>query len=331
MVYLYPTWNAGDGTVELPYLQAEGYTFSWNDRADGKGKMYHPAAPDGEETGTLTLVNSMDLYGYWSPQLKKIHLNGMGADVQEQTELFIAFDHYTATVSVPTKKNYVFLGYYTELDENGVPTETSIQVTDKKGKGTIKMNNVNHTFDEISEVYAYWCPKELTSAEISIFSIDETYIVTANLKEEPELDPYELWEYGDTMLELSMQTIGYFDYALVKAPWESEARTVYWEDGTYDADTDEWKKDGNVIFWTSDDMSDTENKIRDYPGYNDQTYWIAIEFYTEEKLVKEYKIGLELVSWMTWREHIHSGIISIGWDFNGDGIIDPWPFKLGTE
>lgn len=333
IVYLYPTWKAGESSVILPYTEAEGYIFrGWNESADGMGLLHPVYSPeDADNIGTFTPVRNTILYGDWEPVTKEICLNGMGADIQEQTEAVIVFDRVMSAVTIPTKKNYVFLGYYTELDENGVPTETSIQVTDKKGQGTIIMNNVNHTFDEITEVYAYWRPKELTSAEISIFSIDPTYIVTANLKNEPELDPYELWEYGDTMLELSMQTIGYFDYAQVKAPWESEARTVYWEDGTYDADTDEWKKEGNVIFWTSDDYTDEENKVRDYPGYYDQTYWIAIEFYTGEELVKEYKIGLKLVSWMTWREFIHPSIESIGWDFNGDGIIDRWPFNNGTK
>ena len=323
---LVPEWEAQAEKVVLPEASCSGYTFEgWalSSTEKDSAKIY---------TGEYIPVQDTIFYGVWKPDTKEVVLDGMGADIQVQETVVIVYDEEAPEVTIPSKEHHIFQGYYTELDADGRPTNTSLMVIDESGKGCIIMNNANGTFDDVATLYAYWEPKELQSAEISIFSIDPTYVVNANLKEEPELPVFEWREYGDTMLELSVTAMGYFEYAVLKAQWEDQERIFYWDDGTYIAEDDTWMKNENIVFWRSQmDYPEEEDIVRRYPGYYDQTYTITVKFYSGNELAKEYKLGLWMVSWETWGEFIHPSRTEGHWDFNGDGVWDKYPFYHGNN
>lgn len=313
-VRLFASWKPG--SVILPEITRTGYCFrGWSSRFDGAGLCRYP----GE---VCPVAEDITLYAQWTPLCKTVTLDGQGAEMQAQSEVVMTFDWIAPDVVIPVRPAYVFSGYYTKPNGQGT------KVYDKQGKGQKAWNG--SFWDGIVTLYAYWLPKEITDAEVSIFSIDATYVVTANPVSDPELPTFEWREFGDTMLEISMKTIGHFDYAEIAAPWEEEVRTIYWSEGTFSEEENTWTKDENVVFWRSSlKYPEEEDRVREYPGYLNQTYTIPVTFYVEDRPVKEYKLGLYLVSWEVWGAFIHPSSDGGRWDFNGDGIWDRWPFCNG--
>lgn len=315
-VRLYAAWRPG--TVTLPEITRTGYRFlGWCERFDGSGICRLP----GE---TYTADADTVLYAQWAAKSCTVLLDGQGATLQGQDRAVMTFDRRVPDVAVPARQGYVFHGYFTEEGGKGG------KVYDGEGKGLVAWNG--DLWENVTTLYAYWLPKEMTAAEICLFSIDPTYIVTANIKEEEGLPALEWREYGDTMLELSVKTTGYFERAEVSAPWEGAPREFFWEDGTYTEEGSTWAKDGNVVFWRSQlKYPEEEDRVREYPGYHSQTYTITVTFYIGDRTVKEYKVGLYMVPWSVWREEIHPSRGEGRWDFNGDGIWDWWPFRNGEK
>lgn len=145
-VYLYPTWVSGSGTVELPYVQATGYHFSWNTEKDGSGISYTPAAPDGDEIGSMIPFENMTLYGKWEPMNYTVMLDGRGATSTDYTKsVVMTFDEESPSIIVPTKTGYTFQGYYTESRGNGT------KYYDEAGKSIKPWTIAKNT-----TLYAYW-------------------------------------------------------------------------------------------------------------------------------------------------------------------------------
>lgn len=316
IVKLYAKWNPG--TVILPDITRVGYTFDgWNATFDGTGTYY--ASGD-----TYTVEDSITLYAHWTPKTCTITLDGQSAGTQSQNNVVMTYDKIAPNVVIPIREYYVFGGYYTEPDGNG------IQVHDKDGKGLVVWNGT--MWENVTTLYAYWTPKEMTGAEVNLIPASIYYITEAVLTSEPELPTLHWREYGDTSLQISVKTDGYFDFAVIDAPWEEDIRVILWEDGTHNEVDNLWTLDNNIVFWRSQlRYEDEEDKVRTYPGYKDQTYTITIYFYMKEEIVKEYKVGLHMIPYSIWREEIIATREGGSWDFNGDGIPDEYLWKNGTK
>ncbi|MBP3609483.1 MAG: InlB B-repeat-containing protein [Lachnospiraceae bacterium] len=329
-VVLFPSWGGTASKVELPLVKCDGYEFlGWSEYLQADSYTDILAVFEGSVTKYQPVKDNEILYAQYTPKTYDIILVAEDADIHTDDMVTMTFDEYGRDVSIPVREQYVFGGYFTELDADGVPAVDSVQYYDENGVCLKEWQIYDGSVDTL---YAYWKKRELTRAEISIFSIDPSYVVAANLKEEPELPTFEWREYGDTMLEVSVNTIGYFDYAVLKAPWEAEERIFYWEDGIYDEAEDLWQKDENIVFWRSQiDYPEELDKVLAYPGFHDQTYTITVDFYIEDEVVKEYKLGLWMVCWDTWGAFIHPSRDEGRWDFNGDGEWDKYPFYNGNN
>ena len=154
--YFYPKWRESGASVLLPLASCEGYYLEgWSEYQDGTGDIYYVQEEESEEDiGTFTPIKDTTLYAIWSPEKKNIMLDGQGADEQVQTEVIVTFDKVAPTVVIPTRKQYVFQGYYTGVNGTGV------KVIEKDGTGSVIINNKNGCFDEIDTLYAYWIPEK---------------------------------------------------------------------------------------------------------------------------------------------------------------------------
>ncbi len=183
-VYLYPTWEVLGSYVILPYSEADGYVLDgWCEISNGTGEIYPVYPPeDDENIGLYTPIRNITLYGIWTPVTKEITLDatnkaaqatGMSAAVtQTQTSTIFTYDTTAPSVTAPTCSRWIFMGYYTKLDANGVPTADSIKVydTSRNADGTtaatvnglVRTNNITGTFDAVDILYAYWVPDKYT-------------------------------------------------------------------------------------------------------------------------------------------------------------------------
>lgn len=145
------------GTVTTPTLDdEEGYKDrKWNTKSDGSGTSY-----DG---GAVVIVTEsiMDFYEIKTPYTYTINLNNQDTTTPGTSKIYEVFntkfsltengEAMTSTennIEIPTKTGYIFDGYYTSLDENGV------KFIDGNGYITDDANTSN--FLSNGTLYAKW-------------------------------------------------------------------------------------------------------------------------------------------------------------------------------
>lgn len=245
VLYLYPGWQGANDSVVLPETECEGYEFlGWCEKADGSGKMYTTDV-DGDNDGKFTPVKDIMLYAIWKPLTKTIQLEaacrGEEPDEHTQREVIFTFDEEAPFVVIPEKENYVFLGYYTDLDNEGSPSEESKRIYGADGSalceeqgGFIITNNENGTFDIVDTLYAYWIPAavEVDLDERGATSEGHTKTVKMRLGEPgpeiivPEKRGYVFQGY---YTEIRGNGEKYYDsHGFCVKPWqETEKRILY--------------------------------------------------------------------------------------------------------
>lgn len=148
------------GTVTTPYLPANpvGYTYRWNTSPDGTGTFYNA-----RET-IIVSEEEVNIYSVLVPNVYTIYLDNQGATTAGSGSIFETYNtKYSLTedgeamqssanpITVPTKTNYKFMGYFTETSGNGV------KYIDESGYLTSDAVTTNFTSN--SYLYAYYLPE----------------------------------------------------------------------------------------------------------------------------------------------------------------------------
>lgn len=138
----------------LPIPSMRGWTFNgWYTAANGGTKV--------DDNTIFTWHTATTIYAQWTANTYTITLNSDDADYSHGTNKI--FEHYddayyltyqngklsnkTTTVSIPIRKGYSFLGYYTEKNGKGT------QIVDNKGNILDKKANY---FASNATIYAHW-------------------------------------------------------------------------------------------------------------------------------------------------------------------------------
>lgn len=138
----------------LPIPSMRGWTFNgWYTAANGGTKV--------DDNTIFTWHTATTIYAHWTANTYTITLNSDDADYSHGTNKI--FEHYddayyltyqngtlsnkTTTVSIPIRKGYSFLGYYTEKNGKGT------QIVDNKGNILDKKANY---FASNATIYAHW-------------------------------------------------------------------------------------------------------------------------------------------------------------------------------
>lgn len=162
VVAMFPVWGGIDGYVMLPYATCPGYElYGWMD-----APTYEDAADVvdyiPENGGGLYLPKANDtLYAWWEPCEYEITFvqdyNGKAPDTTGDTSVIMTFDTKCPDVTAPTLEHYVFQGYYTEPDGQGV------RYYDRADRTT----NVSSAYNDmlwqiydgsVTTLYAHWVP-----------------------------------------------------------------------------------------------------------------------------------------------------------------------------
>ena len=134
-----------DVSADIQSVTRTGYTLScWTTAADGTGNSYTV----GQEVSNLTAENDavIDLYAQWTANTYTVTLDNQSATTAGSTEVTATFDAAMPAITVPTKTNYIFGGYYTEANGGGTMYYNA--------DGT-SANNWN--IDGNTTLYARWC------------------------------------------------------------------------------------------------------------------------------------------------------------------------------
>ncbi len=142
-VALKPIYKVVGDTVQLPTTTYTGYEFAgWYNMAFG------PEANALEYQSGLTMPSkNLYLYAYWTSMPYEITLSGFDdRGTLEETSKVVYFDKaFTLPVPTPTTSNFVFEGWYTEM--NGVGQK----IADLNGNSVVKWNIASD-----KTIYANW-------------------------------------------------------------------------------------------------------------------------------------------------------------------------------
>ena len=142
------TYGGYYGTLPTP--ERPGYIFTeWNADENGTGEKV-------SSSNIYGITSDSMIYAQWKPNVYRISLNGSGAETagtkvyyeQYNTDNYTDFDCTTiiSTITPPTKTGYMFKGYFTETDGNGM------RYIDETGRIIAK----NTAFLEDTTLYAHW-------------------------------------------------------------------------------------------------------------------------------------------------------------------------------
>ena len=180
--YSTPSCTTEIDAITLP--TKKGFTFSgYYTEKDGQGTKY--VESDGRIiSNSTTFTQDTTLYAYWTSNIYKITLDNRGADTSGTTAYYEKYDvgNYTTAgctteiiqIELPTKKHYIFGGYYTDANGEGQ------KIIDEDGN----IITVGYkTFDKDVTIHAYWKPN--------------TYIISLDSQNATEIGTIEYYEkYG---------------------------------------------------------------------------------------------------------------------------------------
>lgn len=123
-----------------------GYSFwSWNTKADGSGTNFG-------SNGTYNTNADAILYAQWTPNLYNISYNAKGGTNAPNPQTKIYGENLVLSDTIPTRTNYVFLGW-----------DTDSAATDAKYcTGTNHTSNNVYEQNESIVLYAVWVPSTYT-------------------------------------------------------------------------------------------------------------------------------------------------------------------------
>ncbi|MBQ5378997.1 MAG: InlB B-repeat-containing protein [Paludibacteraceae bacterium] len=120
------------------FTAPEGYTFKeWNTNAKGSGTKYNVGQ-------SVTMTADLTLYAVWSPKTYTVTLNAAGG-TGGTTSVTATFDDPMPNITIPTRTNYSFLGYFSA--QNGQGT----QYYDANGSSTNSWTTPSN-----ATLYAAW-------------------------------------------------------------------------------------------------------------------------------------------------------------------------------
>ena len=89
-----------------------GYEFDqWNDNHKGSGTQYNVGQ-------VVTLTADLILYAVWQPKTYTVTLNADGGTGGTESVL-VTFDDAMPNITIPSRENYLFLGYFSETNGQG--------------------------------------------------------------------------------------------------------------------------------------------------------------------------------------------------------------------
>ena len=110
------TYDTGSLLKEKEYL-LDGWTFQgWSTKKEGQAEY-----PDKAEVRTLSKEegSSVTLYAVWKANTYTVTLNSMGGTAYGS--VYAVFDSSMPAITLPNKQGYLFQGYYSEKDGQGLP------------------------------------------------------------------------------------------------------------------------------------------------------------------------------------------------------------------
>lgn len=311
---IYDTVGYYDVSDKVP--ERRGYTFGgWYTATEGGTQVYsvNGTGVNGSgywENNLWKHTGNVNVYGRWTPGTYQMTLDANGGTVgtKDITVIYDSTTNADLSWNLPVRDEYVFEGWYSALEDG-------VQIYDKYGHCVNDgeyWKNGKWYYTQNCTLYAKWRAEYMTGADIRLIPKDEMAIKQAVLKETPETPLLDWYEYGDTKLQISMNTQGYFHHALVNIPWEKAPREVVWADGSYDENTGAWAMNSNLILFEESTPQNYEaemDRVRKSPGYKNEVLHLTIDFYKENVTVPffSYKVDIILIPWDIWRLDIKIG------------------------
>lgn len=296
---LFPEWKPTSDGVTLPIAACKGYTFhGWTveKRSDGN------ASASEVLTGTYVTTRDTTLYAYWTPNKYTVtfdwNFNWDEPGIDTKTNWtgntkIVTFDAAYGELPAPTREGYEFMGWFMSEDAEGNGDGT--QVT----PATIVHTAQDHT------LYAKWSVSYMENADAWFNTILGN--VTPFVAEGP-LSQLRMLELGDTLLNITITTDGYFDYMQINLPWRNPI-VVEFEEGTYDKENDIWYLPS--IDYIQLFGANATSQVRVSPGYKNENYLVSIDIYKKDGTVlMTYSANLIFVPYSVWKDEVHPGRMS---------------------
>ena len=280
-------------TVTLPTPTKTGYTFlGWYTSASGGTKI-------GDAGDVYTPTAEITLFAQWEANDYTVifdwNFNWDETGIDTNTHWtgntkVVTFDSAYGTLPVPTREGYEFEGWYTSEDAEGNGDGTQIFET------TIVKTPNDHT------LHAKWSIRYMESADIWLKTLRKE--VSAVAIGTP--NQLQMLEFGDTLLNLTVTTDGFFDYMKITAPWRAPI-IVDFDEGTFDKANKIWylpSEDYIQFFAAGGDPT----AIRNNPGYTNQNQLITVDFYKKDgSILITYNVNVIFIPYDVWKDDVIIG------------------------
>ena len=258
-----------------------GYIFlSWNDASNGSGVSYSPG-------GSYTLNSNKTLYAQYQNGTYQITLDDQNATTSATASIYEKYDmgYYlesgavnqmttsTNGIVVPQKDGYVFGGYYTSTNGQGV------QYIDDTGKLTSNAD-ASH-FSDVGTLYAKWTANVMTINYYANGAQKDNNVNLSNQLLRTETFDYDS-NIGSSGTILSSSGLPNYDDGIWKLTKTGYHADKYWHVGTANASVKVFE---NTAFTKSQDLSNVMEKLEDfkdgditvniYAGWTANTYTIT--------------------------------------------------------
>ena len=300
-----------NGTNHDNYLKdnlptRDGYDFvGLYDTPENGTKVYDSTGnPTNEGTyfkdGVYVYPDNTTFYTYWTPKQYTITFDwnfdwdtsGINTNTNwTGSTKTVTYDAGYGSLPNPTREGYEFVGWFLAEDSegNGAGTEVGILTPVTTAR--------NHT------LYAKWSISYMEEADVWLKPLRESTWVAA--VSDGEVGLCKMKEYGNTLMNVTVTTNGYFDYLQVNVPW-ADPIVVKFTEGTYDKENDIWylpSEDYIPLFGDID-----PDVVRRNPGYENQELPMTVEFYRKDgTIIITYKVDIIFIPYSVWRDEIIVG------------------------
>lgn len=300
-----------NGTDHSDYLSSNlptrsGYDFVGLYDAPTNGTMVYDSSGNVVNDGTYfkdgvyVYPDDVTLYAYWTPKKYTITFDwnfdwdSGGTDTNTNwtgSTKVVTYDSTYGTLPNPTREGYEFIGWFLEEDSegNGAGTEVGILTPVTTAK--------NHT------LYARWSMSYMEEADVWLKPLRQSTWVAAVA--DGEVGLCKMKEYGNTMMNVTVTTDGYFDYLQVNVPWANPI-IVKFEEGIYEEENDIWylaREDYIQLFADVD-----PDIVRKKPGYKNEEYLMTVDFYKKDgTVIITYQVKVIFIPYDIWKDEIIVG------------------------
>jgi len=298
------TWNIAQNTtlhemwtsvaVTLPTPTKTGYTFlGWYTAASGGTKI-------GNAGAAYTPTADITLYAQWKANDYTVtfdwnfNWDEIGIDTKTNwtgDTKIVTYDSVYGTLPAPTREGYEFEGWYTGEDSEG-----------NGGGGTQVFASTVVKTPNDHTLYAKWSIRYMESADVWLKTLRKE--VSAVASGTPNL--LQMLELGDTLLNLTVTTDGFFYYMKITAPWATPI-IVDFDEGTFDKANKTWylpSEDYIQFFAGGGDPT----AVRINPGYANQNQLITVDFYKKDgTILITYKVNVIFIPYDVWKDDVIIG------------------------